>query len=110
MILLISLLLWQEFDYFGVPKSMAALSHDNFNSWCPLPNTNSIPQRTNSPKPSKEFTSQASLNKQVYRLSAAVRCPTESFDDNGDVDEDPRWKSFDKFHQVLQDLFPLLYV
>lgn len=45
---------------------------------------------------------------QVKRLSAAVQVPTESYDDNGEVDEDPRWETFQQFHNVLQDLFPLV--
>ena len=60
-------------------------------------------------RPSKEFSLDASLKKQGERLSAAVKCPTESFDDNGDVDEDPRWRTFDGFHDTLKDLFPLLH-
>ena len=38
-----------------------------------------------------------------------MKCPIESFDENEDVDVDPRWKTFDKFHEVLQDLFPLIH-
>lgn len=34
---------------------------------------------------------------------------TESFDDNGDVDVDSRWKTFDRFHDVLAKLFPLIH-
>jgi Gly-Xaa carboxypeptidase len=39
-------------------------------------------------------------------VSAAVNVPTESYDDNGDVEEDPRWRSFPEFHTVLKSLFP----
>ncbi|KAI1470879.1 Zn-dependent exopeptidase [Daldinia caldariorum] len=49
------------------------------------------------------------LELQVQRLSAALRVPTESYDDNGNVDEDPRWKTFEDFHQVLERLFPLVH-
>jgi len=49
------------------------------------------------------------LDQQIQRLSAAIKCPTESFDDNGDVDEDSRWRKFDLFHDVLRDLFPLVH-
>ncbi len=59
--------------------------------------------------PSKHFHLDASLRKQTDRLSAAVRCPTESFDDNGDVDEDSRWRTFDGFHDTLRDLFLLTH-
>ena len=38
-----------------------------------------------------------------------MRCPTESFDDNGDIDVDLRWKTFDQFHEVLKELFPLIH-
>ncbi|KAF3061867.1 Carboxypeptidase S [Daldinia childiae] len=49
------------------------------------------------------------LQLQVERLSAAVRVPTESYDDNGDVDEDPRWETFQDLHQVLKQLLPLVH-
>ncbi|WVR05361.1 hypothetical protein IAU60_002375 [Kwoniella sp. DSM 27419] len=37
----------------------------------------------------------------------AVRIPTQSYDDNGEPNEDPRWKPFFDFQQWLKDTFPL---
>ena len=83
--------------------------HGDFESWCPLADPDSMKASDDHLRSSKEFSLDASLKKQVERLSAAVKCPTESFDDNGDVDEDPRWRTFDGFHDTLKDLFPLLH-
>lgn len=80
-----------------------------FNDWCQLPDTNSLVPNNDNLSPSIDLATEASRKQQVERISAAVRCPTESFDDNGDVDVDPRWKTFDKFHEVLKDLFPLIH-
>ncbi|EMR68640.1 putative vacuolar carboxypeptidase protein [Eutypa lata UCREL1] len=49
------------------------------------------------------------LQLQIDRLTAAVQVPTESFDDNGDANEDPRWETFEDFHKVLSELFPLVH-
>lgn len=76
--------------------------------WCPLPNVTS--SSDDSLKPSDHLMSPEQRQLQVRRLTAAVHVPTESFDDNGDVNQDPRWETFDDFHQVLSDLFPLVCV
>ncbi|KIJ65717.1 hypothetical protein HYDPIDRAFT_39633 [Hydnomerulius pinastri MD-312] len=39
----------------------------------------------------------------------AVQVPTEAFDDNGAVGEDPRWDTFGKLHGMLEEEFPLVY-
>jgi Gly-Xaa carboxypeptidase len=44
----------------------------------------------------------------VQRLSGAVQIATESFDDMGEVGQDPRWDVFQKFHDYLEDTFPLV--
>ena len=79
-------------------------------SWCLLPNASTFPDRVSGLKPSLDFAANSSIRKQVERLSAAVRVPTESWDDNGDVGVDPRWKIFAQFHSVLHKQFPLVYV
>lgn len=56
----------------------------------------------------KLFTSKAALRQQVDRHSALVRVPTVCYDDLGSFDEDPRWKPYHKFHDVLAETFPLL--
>ena len=49
------------------------------------------------------------IKQQVERLSAAVNVPTISYDDNGDVDKDPRWHAFVTLHEVLKPHFPRVY-
>ena len=100
--------LWQGFVHFGPSGSMTTARH-SFDSWCPLPETDTLVATQDNLIPSSELTTNVSLKRQVERLSAAVKCPTENFDDNGNVDVDPRWKTFDKFHKVLKDLFQLVH-
>jgi Gly-Xaa carboxypeptidase len=42
-------------------------------------------------------------------FSEAVQIPTESFDDNGEPNEDPRWKPFFDFQKWLKQTFPLAH-
>jgi Gly-Xaa carboxypeptidase len=81
-------------------------------SWCPLPHAVSPTKSTETSEmlpPSKDISGNVWINRQVERLSAAVNVPTESYDDNGNVEEDPRWRTFPEFHSVLQNLFPLVH-
>ncbi|KAI1779138.1 carboxypeptidase S [Hypoxylon cercidicola] len=80
---------------------------DDPDKWCPLPDV-TVPGGDGL-RTSDHFMSSPQLKLQVERLSAAVRVPTESYDDNGDVDEDPRWATFQDFHEVLEQLFPLVH-
>ncbi|KAK4173360.1 putative carboxypeptidase [Triangularia setosa] len=48
-------------------------------------------------------------NASVDRLSGAVQVKTESFDDLGEVGQDPRWEVFFNFHKYLEKTFPLIY-
>lgn len=75
-------------------------------SWCPIPEPEDIQHRGDGLRPSLDFQKPDSIELQVKRLSAAVHVPTESWDDNDEVDIDPRWKNFDEFHRVLKELFP----
>ncbi|KAI1416997.1 carboxypeptidase S [Hypoxylon sp. FL1857] len=75
--------------------------------WCPLPNVTAPGE--DGLKSSEHFMSSQQLQLQVQRLSKAVRVPTESYDDNGGVDEDPRWDTFGEFHRVLKQMFPLVH-
>jgi Gly-Xaa carboxypeptidase len=94
--------------------SMAVFSHDKgstIDSWCPFPQTVSPAKSgrdeiTSSLPPSKDISGKDWIGRQVERLSAAVNVPTESYDDNGDVEEDPRWRTFPELHTALQSLFP----
>ena len=74
-------------------------------SWCPLP-APVAPGSSTSLPPSKDISGESWIEKQVERLSAAVNVPTQSYDDNGDVDIDPRWRPFEDFHVMLRQLFP----
>lgn len=56
----------------------------------------------------KLFGSQAALAQQVGRHSALVKVPSICYDDLGPFDEDPRWKPFYEFHDVLFETFPLV--
>lgn len=76
--------------------------------WCPLPDV--VVPHDDGLKPSHHLMSLEQRSLQIERLTSAVRIPTESYDDNGGVDEDPRWATFGDFHDVLQRLFPLVYV
>ncbi|KAH7908955.1 hypothetical protein BJ138DRAFT_1128023, partial [Hygrophoropsis aurantiaca] len=42
-------------------------------------------------------------------LGGAVQIPSESYDDNGPVGQDPRWEVFGKLHEYLETTFPLVY-
>lgn len=55
------------------------------------------------------FGSEEFRNWSLSVLQAAVRVPTESFDDLGPVGKDPRWTIFYKFEAVLAESFPLTH-
>ena len=55
-----------------------------------------------------EISSGAFLDKSVKRMQGAVKIPTESFDDMGEVGEDDRWDIFKDFHAYLEKTFPLV--
>ena len=96
------------YNHFGSFQQLAITSNqtDSSDSWCPLPDV--VTPLDDSLLSSDHFDAPGVLEKQVERLSAAVKAPTESFDDNGEVDEDPRWETFDTFHAILESLFPLV--
>ena len=41
-------------------------------------------------------------------LAGAVQIPTESYDQMGEIGEDPRWEAFAPFHTYLLQAFPLM--
>ncbi|KAJ3187999.1 hypothetical protein HDU85_006392 [Gaertneriomyces sp. JEL0708] len=45
-------------------------------------------------------------NQSVKRMSGAIQVATQSFDDMGPVDKDPRWDIFAKFEAYLRETFP----
>ncbi|KAK4498733.1 hypothetical protein PRZ48_009243 [Zasmidium cellare] len=48
-------------------------------------------------------------NASIARLSGAVQIRTESYDDLGEVGEDPRWDAFYGFHEYLEATFPKIH-
>lgn len=106
MSVLASVIIWCRFGSFqrlGISFQPAVSGLD---SWCPVPDV--VTPLDDSLLSSNHFNEPGVLETQVQRLSAAVQAPTESFDDNGEVDEDPRWTTFDDFHTILEELFPLM--
>ena len=55
-----------------------------------------------------EIGSHQFCEKSLKRMQGAVQIPTESFDDMGKVNEDPRWDIFIEFHDYLKKTFPLV--
>lgn len=55
-----------------------------------------------------ELNSDEFFDKSLRKLQGAVRIPTESFDDMGNVEEDPRWDIFKDFYAYLAEAFPLV--
>jgi len=56
----------------------------------------------------KEINSDAFFQKSLKKMQGAVKIPTESFDDMGEVGEDSRWEIFGEFHDYLAEAFPLV--
>ncbi|KAF1967688.1 carboxypeptidase S [Bimuria novae-zelandiae CBS 107.79] len=50
--------------------------------------------------------SESFFNKSIERLSGAVKIPTQSYDDMGDVGIDPRWDIFHSLGNYLEESFP----
>ncbi|EFX06299.1 vacuolar carboxypeptidase [Grosmannia clavigera kw1407] len=92
----------------SLPESGGPGLPDESAEWCPLPPVVAA-SSGDGLLPSEHLMESSQLVLQVKRLAAAVRVPTQSFDDNGDVDEDPRWATFAEFHRVLADLFPRVH-
>lgn len=78
-ILTIVLAFWAIPPHIGSSMSFSGPdSHDDFDSWCPLADPDPMKITTDNLRSSKEFSLDASVKKQVQRLAAAVKCPTES--------------------------------
>ncbi|OWZ50744.1 Gly-Xaa carboxypeptidase [Cryptococcus neoformans A2-102-5] len=45
----------------------------------------------------------------IDHYAQAVRIPTQSYDDNGEPHEDPRWEPFFKFQDWLKETYPLAH-
>lgn len=73
---------------------------------CPLPEPRE-PSSDDGHHPSSDFWSNATLERQIQRLSAVVAVPSVCYDDLGDFEEDERWAAFEELHLTLKQLFPL---
>ncbi|KAK7747428.1 hypothetical protein SLS53_001683 [Cytospora paraplurivora] len=91
---------------YGVDGQQLLEDPADFN--CDLPSVLD-PSADGLPSSQSLFSSKAALRKQVDRHSALVRVPTVCYDDLGPIDEDPRWKPYHRFHEVLAETFPLLH-
>lgn len=78
------------------------------NTWCPVPQL-PTPLQDNLTSLADSGSNKDLIKQQVERLSAAVNVPTISYDDNDDVDKDPRWHAFVTLHEVLKTRFPRVY-
>lgn len=47
-----------------------------------------------------------SRRQSIERFQAAIQIPTQSYDDNGDPEEDERWAPFKDFQNWMKDTFP----
>ena len=96
-------------EVFDTPSGTTTnKSNGDVKSWCPL--TENPPNFNDGLDLSSKFEEPGAIELQVERLSEAVRVATVSYDDNGNVGEDERWNVFFHFHDVLNNLFPLLSV
>lgn len=48
-------------------------------------------------------------SRQIADGLTTQRIPTQSYDDNGEPHEDPRWEPFFKFQDWLKETYPLAY-
>jgi Gly-Xaa carboxypeptidase len=55
------------------------------------------------------LTSDAFRDVAIERLSGAVKIPTQSYDDMGEIGSDPRWDIFYSFADYLEKTFPLVH-
>ncbi|KAL4955177.1 hypothetical protein BDW69DRAFT_204732 [Aspergillus filifer] len=55
------------------------------------------------------FSSHEALERQVKRHQAIVRVPSVSYDDLGEIGEDPRWEPFYQLYPVLKKTYPKLH-
>ena len=100
-----ALLLWPPLLHQSSPE-VSSKPQPKLKDWCPLPDIPTSAQ--DGLQPSRLLLKPDALKTQLKRLSAAVNVATVSYDDNGDVDKDPRWEIFEEFHVRLERDFPLV--
>lgn len=57
----------------------------------------------------KHISSASFKKRSIERLSGAVQIPTQSFDDLGTIEEDPRWEVMYPFAEYLKKTFPRVH-
>lgn len=86
----------QNIDDVAIPKQELS---------CILPEPHA-PSGEDGLYPSSHFWNSEIMTLQIHRLSEAVKIPSVSYDDMGDVHNDTRWLVFEELHAVLESLFP----
>ena len=81
----------------------------DFKSGCVQPNALLPSEQSKLDEAYDHIASAAFRNATIRRLSGAVQVKTESFDDLGEIGEDPRWDVFYDFHKYLEKTFPLIH-
>ncbi|KAF3395174.1 hypothetical protein DPV78_009156 [Talaromyces pinophilus] len=89
----------QDIDDIAAPKQELS---------CILPEPHA-PSGEDGLHPSSDFWDSEIMTRQIHRLSEAVKIPSVSYDDMGDVHNDTRWLVFEDLHDVLQSLFPRVH-
>ena len=92
----------------GHPGNEQPQEDEVVNTWCPV-SPLPAPSQDNLTSSTNFGNSKDLIKQQVERLSSAVNVPTISYDDNDDVDKDPRWHAFVTLHEVLKKQFPKVY-
>ncbi|KAH7384515.1 hypothetical protein BKA66DRAFT_416908 [Pyrenochaeta sp. MPI-SDFR-AT-0127] len=105
---------WACLRYYVITRSTPhwdlSLSNPNSKSKCPQVEPLFPARQTKELDDVGNYlTSEAFRHIEIGRLSGAVKIPTESFDDLGDVGADPRWDIFYSFADYLSKTYPLTH-
>ena len=100
-----ALLIWPP-SFFSSNAKIASYHSSKVGDWCPLPELPAV--ASDGLEPSWMLLKKKAVETQVKRLSAAVNIAAISYDDNEDVDNDPRWAKFEELEAVLEKYFPLV--
>jgi Gly-Xaa carboxypeptidase len=103
-ILTLSITQWKEAQFVPKPPSTSKLACPQF----PALKPSSSEREKFETDVKNEINSENFFNRSLRNMQGAIRIPTESFDDMGDVGVDPRWDIFVDFHKYLELTFPLV--
>ncbi|POY76341.1 hypothetical protein BMF94_0537 [Rhodotorula taiwanensis] len=104
--LLLPLAFWLSFPRGGSLAPSAGCPHDRASKVpaCPVqPSPRSVGEDWD-PVKDEDYRKLA-----IERFSGAIKVPTESYDDFGTPDDDPRIDKFAAFHQYLESTFPRVF-